>query len=201
MATSENRPFLKRCLEKDLNIPNKRFKSGEETELFCEIQSEKVVRVVGRGGRSWKSSYQRYRSSYYGSRKESNIVKSRIGNKRREVNGMKENFENVVSSDDIKNSENIKVSENTEDIENIDSVTIEELVVWQPTSGSDAFNKGFEVSDLNKIEAFVEEDGDVVEQFWEAMKSVKLLSVKLDSLIMKMKKYQIETMKIFKSMK
>ena len=67
--------------------------------------------------------------------------------------------------------------------------------------GSDAFNEGFEVSDLNKIEAFVEEDGDVVEQFWETMKSVKLLSVKLDSLIMKMKKYQIETMKIFKSMK
>ena len=205
MATSdfqtEKRPILKRCLEKDLNISNKRFKSGEETELFCEIQSKKVVRVVGRGGRNWKSSYQRYRSSYYGSRKESNIVKSRIGNKRREVNGMKENFENVVSSDDIKNSENIKVSEITEDVENIDSVNIEELVVWQPTSGSDAFNEGFEVSDLNKIEAFVEEDGDVVEQFWEAMKSVKLLSVKLDSLIMKMRKYQFETMKIFKSMK
>ena len=57
MATSENRPFLKRCLEKDLNISNKRFKSGEETELFCENQSEKVVRGAGRGGRSWKSSY------------------------------------------------------------------------------------------------------------------------------------------------
>ena len=86
-------------------------------------------------------------------------------------------------------------------IENTDSVTIEESVVWQPTVGSDAFNEGFEVSDLNKIEAFVEEDGDVVEQLWETMKSVKLLSVKLDSLIMKMRKYQFETMKIFKSMK
>ena len=63
-----------------------------------------------------------------------------------------------------------------------------------------ACNEGF-VSDLNKIEAFGEEDGNVVEQFWETMKSVKLLSVKLDSLIMKMRKYQIETMKIFKSMK
>ena len=74
---------------------------------------------------------------------------------------MEENFENVVFSDDIKNSENIEVSENTEDIENIDSVTIEESVVWQPTFGSDAFNEGFEVSDLNKIEALVEEEGEV----------------------------------------
>ena len=86
---------------------------------------------------------------------------------------MKENIENVESSDDIKNSENIEVSENTEDIENTDSVTIEELVDWQPTVGSDAFNEGFEVSDLNGIEAF-EEDGDVVEQYLETMKSVKL---------------------------
>ena len=146
MATSENRPFLKRCLEKDLNIPNKRFKSGEETELFCENQSEKVVRGVGRGGRSWKSSYQRYRSRYYGSRKERNIVKSRIGKKRKEEVDIRD------------------------DIEKVDADTIEEIVVWQPTTGSEAFNEGFEVSDLNKIEAFVEEDGDVVEQFWEAMK-------------------------------
>ena len=114
----EESPILKRCLEKDLNIPNKRFKSGEETELFCEIQSEKVVRVVGRGGRNWKSSYQRYRSSYYGSRKERNIVKSRIGNKRKEGNCMKENIENVESSEDTVNSEYIV------GIENTDSVTI-----------------------------------------------------------------------------
>ena len=108
---------------------------------------------------------------------------------------MKENIDNVDYGEDTVNSENIV------DIENTDSVTIEELVVWQLTIGSDAFNEGFEVSDLNKIEAFVEEDGDVVEQFWETMKSVKLLSIKLDSLIMKMRKYQIETMKIFKSIK
>ena len=176
MATSENRPFLKRCLEKDLNIPNKRFKSGEETELFCENQSEKVVRGVGRGGRSWKSSYKRYKSRYYGSRKERNSFKTRIGKKRKEEVDIRD------------------------DIEKVDADTIEEIVVWQPTSGSDAFNEGF-VSDLNKIEAFGEEDGDVVEQFWETMKSVRSLSVKLDSLIMKMRKYQIETMKIFKSMK
>ena len=178
MASRENRSFLKRCLEKDLNIPNKRFKSGEEIELFCENQNEKVVRVVGRGGRSWKSSYQRYKSSYYGGRNKRNMyVKSKTANKEKEEDGIKDN------------------------IENADFVKIEDLVVWQPTIGSDAFNEGFEVSDLNKIEAFVEEDGDVVEQFWETMKSVKLLSVKLDSLIMKMRKYQIETMKIFKSMK
>ena len=36
-----------------------------------------------------------------------------------------------------------------ENIENADSVTIEELVDWQPTVGSDAFNEGFEVSVLN----------------------------------------------------
>ena len=204
MATSENRPFLKRCLEKDLNIPNKRFKSGEETELFCENQSEKVVRVVGRGGRSWKSSYQRYRSSYYGSRKESNIVKSRIRNKRREVNGMKENFENVVFSDDIKNSENIKVSENTEDIENIDSVTIEELVVWQPTSGSDAFNEGFEVSDLNKIEAFVEE-GEVFNSVSGEDKGEKIIIFNNDDEevleVLEVWKYWMKTMNIIKRMK
>ena len=87
-----------------------------------------------------------------------------------------------------------------ENIENADSVTIEELVDWQPTVGSDAVNEGFEVSVLNSIEAFIEE-GDVVEPYLETMKSVKLLSVKLQSLIMKMKKYRIETMKIIKSMK
>ena len=109
---------LKRCLEKELNLSNKKFKSGEETELFCEIQSEKVVRVVGRGGRNWKSSYQRYRSSYYGSRKERNIVKSRIRKKRKEEVGIRD------------------------DIENVDADTIEEIVVWQPTTGSEAFNEG-----------------------------------------------------------
>ena len=161
MATSEfhteKRSNLKRFLEINEDLSNKKFKIDEETELFCEVQSKKVVGVVGRSGRKWRSTYQRYRSSYYGSRKERNIVKSRIGNKRKEGNGMKENIENVESSDDIKNSENIEVSENTEDIENTDSVTIEELVDWQPTVGSEAFNEGFEVSDLNNIEALVEE--------------------------------------------
>ena len=172
MATSENRPFLKRCLEKELCIPNKRSKIDE---LFRENQSDKIVRGAGRGGRSWKSSYQRYKG-YYGSRKGRNSFKTLIGKKRKEE---------VDIGDDI---------------EKVDANTIEEIVVWQPTSGSDAFNEGF-VSDFNKIEAFGEGDGDVVEQFWETMKSVRSLSVKLDSLIMKMRKYQIETMKIFKSMK
>ena len=155
MATSdfqtEKGSKMKRYLEKELNVSNKRFKIGEETELFCEIQSKKAVRVVGRSGRNWRSSYQKYRSSYYSGRKGRNIVKSRIGNKSKEGNGMKENIENVESSEDTVNPEYIV------GIENTDSVTIEESVVWQPTVGSDAFNEGFEVSDLNKIEALVEE--------------------------------------------
>ena len=171
MAASGNRPFLKRGLEEELGIARKKLKI-DEAELLCKNQSDKAGR-----GRSWKSSYQKYKSGFYGSRKGRNSFKTLIGKKRKEE---------VDIGDDI---------------EKVDANTIEEIVVWQPTSGSEAFNEGFEVSDLNKIEAFVEEDGDVVEQFWEAMKSVKLLSVKLDSLIMKMRKYQFETMKIFKSMK
>ena len=130
MATSGNRPFLKRCLEKELGIPNKRLKI-DETELFCENRSDKAFRGVGRGERSWKSSYQRYKSRYYGSRKERNSFKTRIGKKRKEEVDIRD------------------------DIEKVDADTIEEIVVWQPTTGSEAFNEGF-VSDLNEIEAFGE---------------------------------------------
>ena len=170
---------LKRILETNEDLSNKRVKICTEVGHFYEVQSNKNVLTVGRNSSDYgRSSYQRYFLRYYGDysgRKRS--VKNKIRSKKKVVDGLEEN------------------------IENADFVKIEDLVVWQPTSGSEAFNEGFEVSDLNKIEAFVEEDGDVVEQFWETMKSVKLLSVKLDSLIMKMRKYQIETMKIFKSMK
>ena len=194
---------LKRILETNEDLSNKRVKICTEIGHFYEVQSNKNVLTVGRNSSDyWRSSYQRYRLSCYGGYSgRKRCVKNRIGSKKKVVDGKKENIKKAEYSNDIKNSENIEVSENTEDIENTDSVTIEELVVWQPTIGSDAFNEGFEVSDLNKIEALVEEEGDVVEQCRETMKSVKLLSVKLQSLIMKMKKYQIETMKIFKSMK
>ena len=144
MATNEfeteKRSILKRCLEKNEDLSNKRVKMCTEIGHVYEVQSKKNVRVVGRSGRNWRSSYQKYRSGYYSGRKGRNIVKSRIGNKSKEGNGMKENIENVEYSEDTVNSENIV------DIENTDSVTIEELVVWQPTVGSDAFNEGFEVS-------------------------------------------------------
>ena len=48
MATSGNRPFVKRCLEEELGIPNKRLKI-DETELFCENRSDKAFKGVGRG--------------------------------------------------------------------------------------------------------------------------------------------------------
>ena len=197
MATS-----LKRILEINEDLSNKRVKMCTETGRFYEVGSNKNVITVERNSSDyWKSSYQRYRLSYYGGyRGRNRCVKNRIGSKKKEGDGKKENIKKAEYSNDIENSENIEVSENTENIENTDSVTIEELVDWQPTIGSEAFNEGFEVSDLNGIEALVK-DGDVVEQCLETMKSVKLLSVKLQSLIMKMKKYRIETMKIIKSMK
>ena len=170
MAASGNRPFLKRGLDEELGIARKKLKI-DEAELLCKNQSDKAGR-----GRSWKSSYQKYKSGFYGSRKGRNSFKILIGKKRKEE---------------------VDIGDDTD---KVDADTIEEIVVRQPSFGSDAFNEG-SVSDFNKIEAFGEEDGDVVEQFWETMKSVRSLSVKLDSLIMKMRKYQIETMKIFKSMK
>ena len=169
MATSGNKPLVKRGSEKEVGIPRKKLKMDESVR---ENQSD----TAGGCGKSWKNSYRRYKSKCYGRRKENNSFKTLIGKKRNEE---------VDSGDGT---------------DKVDANTIDEIVVQQPSFGSDAFNEGF-VSDSNKIEAFVEEDGDVVEQFWETMKSVKVLSVKLDSLLVKMKKYQIETMKMFRSMK
>ena len=199
MATS-----LKRILEINEDLSNKRVKMCTETGRFYEVGSNKNVIFVTRNTSDyWRSSYQRYRLSYYGSSKRRNrCVKSRIGSKKKGEDGKKENIENTENTENIENTEN---TENTEDIENTeDTDIIEELVDWQPTIGSDAFNEGFEVSVLNGIEAPVE-DGDVVEQCLETMKSVKLLSV-----TMKMKKYWkywkywkycMRTMKIIKRMK
>ena len=117
---------------------------------------------------------------------------------------MKENIENVESSDDIKNSENIEVSENTKDVENTDSVTIEESVVWQPTFGSDAFNEGFEVSDLNKIDAFVEE-GEVFNSVSGEDEGEKIIIFNNDDEevleVLEVWKYWMKTMNIIKRMK
>ena len=153
---------LKRILETNEDLSNKRVKICTEIGHFYEVQSNKNVLTVGRNSSDyWRSSYQRYFLRYYGDysgRKRS--VKNKIGSKKKVVDGKKENIKKVEYSNDVKNSENIEVSENTEnldDIENTDFVTIEELVDWQPTIGSDAVNEGFEVSVLNGIEASVEE--------------------------------------------
>ena len=152
MATS-----LKRILEINEDLSNKRVKMCTEIGHFYEVQSNKNVITVGRNSSDyWKSSYQRYRLSYYGGyRGRNRCVKSRIGSKKKEGDGKKENIENAEYTEDTENSENIEDTENIENTEDID--IIEELFDWQPTIGSDAFNEGFGVSVLNGIEAFVEE--------------------------------------------
>ena len=98
MATSRNRPFLK---------------------LFRENQSDEIIRGAGKGGRSRKSSYQRYKSGFYGSRKGRNNFKILIGKKRKEE---------------------VDVGDDTD---KVDAKTVEEIVVRQPSFGSDAFNESF----------------------------------------------------------
>ena len=139
MATSdfhtEKRSNLKRFLEKDVDLSNKRVKMCEETGHFYEVRSKKNVIFVERNGSDyWRSSYQRYRLSYYGgSNGRNRCVKSRIGSKKKkEEDGKKENTD-----------------------------VIEEFVDWQPTSARMHSNEGFEVSVLNGIEAPVK-DGEVV---------------------------------------
>ena len=180
MATSdfhtEKRSNLKRFRERDVDLSNKRLKMCEETGHFYEVRSEKNVGYSERNGINfWRSSYRSDRLNHYGdSNGRNRCVKRRIDSKRKD-----------------KKEEGGKKEKTDE---------IEEFLDWQPASARMHSNEGFEVSVLNGIEAPVK-DGDVVEQYLETMKSVKLLSVKLQSLIMKMKKYQIETMKIIKSMK
>ena len=123
MATSGNKPFLKRGLEKELGIPRKKLKIDET--VLRENQSDKA----GGCGRSWKNSYRRYKSKCYGRRKENNSFKTLIGKKRKEE---------------------VDIGDGTD---KVDANTIDEIVVQQPSFGSDAFNKRF-VSNLKKIEAF-----------------------------------------------
>ena len=177
MSTSGNRPFVKRCLEEELGIPYKRLKI-DETELFRKNQSDKTVIGVGRG-RCWKTSYQRYKSRYYGSRKERNSFKTRIGKKRKEEVDIRD------------------------DIEKVDADTIEEIVVWQPTTGSEAFNEGF-VSDFNKIEAFGEggEVSDSVSGEDEAV-NISICNNQDEEVleVCEAWKYWMKTMKIIKKIK
>ena len=114
MAASGNRPFLKRGLEEELDIARKKLKI-DEAELLCKNQSDKAGR-----GRSWKNSYRRYKSKCYGRRKESNSFKTLIGKKRKEE---------------------VDIGDDTD---KVDANTIEEIVVRQPSFGSDAFNERFD---------------------------------------------------------
>ena len=102
---------LKRILETNEDLSNKRVKICTEVGHFYEVQSNKNVLTVGRNSSDYgRSSYQRYFLRYYGDysgRKRS--VKNKIGSKKKVVDGLEEN------------------------IENADFVKIEDLVVWQPT--------------------------------------------------------------------
>ena len=134
MATSGNKPLLKRGSEKELGIPRKKLKIDET--VLRENQSDKA----GGCGRSWKNSYRRYKSKCYGRRKESNSFKTLIGKKRKEE---------------------VDIGDDTD---KVDAKTIEEIVVRQPSCGSDAFNESFvrflnekygeggEVSNLEPVE-------------------------------------------------
>ena len=86
--------------------------------------------LVKRGSEKEVTSQKgRYKSKCYGRRKESNSFKTLIGKKRKEE---------VDIGDDI---------------DKVDANTIDEIVVRQPSFGSDACNERFD-SDSNKIEAF-----------------------------------------------
>ena len=102
---------MERGLEEELDIARKKLKI-DEAELLCKNQSDKAGR-----GRSWKSSYQKYKSGFYGSRKGRNSFKILIGKKRKEE---------------------VDIGD-----EKVDADTIDEIVVRQPSFGSDAFNERF----------------------------------------------------------
>ena len=78
MATSGNKPLLKRGSEKEVGIPRKKLKIDET--VLRENQSD----TAGGCGKSWKNSYRRYKSKCYGRRKENNSFKTLIGKKRNE---------------------------------------------------------------------------------------------------------------------
>ena len=118
MATS-----LKRILEINEDLSNKRVKMCTEIGHFYEVQSNKNVITVGRNSSDyWRSSYQRYRLSYYGGYSgRKRCVKNRIGSKKKEGDGKKENIENAEYTEDTENTVNIEDTENIEDIENTEN--------------------------------------------------------------------------------
>ena len=88
---------LKRILETNEDLSNKRVKICTEVGHFYEVQSNKNVLTVGRNSSDcWRSSYQRYFLRYYGDysgRKRS--VKNKIGSKKKVVDGLEKNIENA----------------------------------------------------------------------------------------------------------
>ena len=111
-------------------------KRGSEKEVGIPRKKLKIDETVlrenqsdtaGGCGKSWKNSYRRYKSKCYGRRKENNNFKTLIGKKRKKE---------------------VDIGD-----EKVDANTIDEIVVRQPSFGSDACNERFD-SDFNKIEAF-----------------------------------------------
>ena len=94
-------------------------------ETVRENQSD----TAGGCGRRLKNSYRRYISKCYGKRKEN------------------KNFNTLI----VKKKKKEVDSGNATD--KVDANTIDDIVVQQPSFGSDAFNERF-VSNLKKIEAF-----------------------------------------------
>ena len=123
METSGKKPLVKRGSEKEVGIPRKKLKIDET--VLRENQSD----TAGGCGKSWKNSYRRYKSKCYGRRKENNNFKTLIGKKKK------------------------KEVDSGNATDKVDANTIDDIVVQQPSFGSDAFNKRF-VMFLKKIEVF-----------------------------------------------
>ena len=88
---------LKRILETNEDLSNKRVKICTEVGHFYEVQSNKNVLTVGRNSSDyWRRSYQRYFLRYYGDYSgRKRIVKNKIGSKKKVVDGLEENIENA----------------------------------------------------------------------------------------------------------
>ena len=104
MATSdfhtEKRSNLKRFIEGDVDLSNKRLKMCEETGHFYEVRSEKNVGFFERNGINfWRSSYRSDRLNHYGdSNGRNRCVKRRIDSKRKdkkEEGGKKEKTDEI----------------------------------------------------------------------------------------------------------
>ena len=113
MATSGNKPLLKRGSEKEVGILRKKLKIVET--ILRENQSD----TAGGCGRRLKNSYRRYISKCYGRRKENN------------------NFNTLIVKKKKKEVDSGNVTDN------VDANTIDDFVVQQPSYGWDAFNERF----------------------------------------------------------